>query len=97
MQPFRPKEAVNPGYVNAVDQGSYAGLADSALMCKHPDSFSQYFLDNKNKDNGCPESSLPFSYTAWSSKWYSPVCRGWYKDSKKAGNKGIISDPYMMA
>ena len=51
MQPLRPKEAVNPGYVNAVDQGSYAGLADSAVMCKHPDSFSQYFLENSKNYN----------------------------------------------
>ena len=82
MQPFRPLDAVNPGYVNAVDQGSYAGLEDSALMCKHPVSFSQYFVENDNKDYKCPKSSLPFDYLQWNSTWYSPVCRGWYKDSK---------------
>ena len=45
----------------------------------------------------CPASVLPFEYSGWDEKWYSPVCRGWFKDSLSAGNRGIISDPYMMA
>ena len=40
---------------------------------------------------------LPFDYNNWNEKWYSPVCRGWFQESMSAGNRGIISDPYMMA
>ena len=45
----------------------------------------------------CPESMLPFEYSNWNEKWYSPVCRDWFKESMSAGNRGMISDPYMMA
>ena len=67
-------------------------------MCDSPADFSGYFYhEMSSKSYHCPASELPFSYPDWNPKWYSPLCRGWYKASKTAGNRGIISDPYMMA
>lgn len=40
---------------------------------------------------------MPFDYKDWNPKWYNPLCRGWYKDSVKAEDSGIVSDPYLMA
>ena len=45
----------------------------------------------------CPASLLPFEFENWNPKYYNPVCRDWFKDSEKAQDKGIISDPYLMA
>ena len=45
----------------------------------------------------CPISALPFEHEAWNPKFYNPVCRDWFKDSVRAFDKGIISDPYSMA
>ena len=67
-------------------------------MCIRPAGFDSYF--NKpmsSKSYNCPSSEMPFDYENWNPKWYSPVCRDWYQDAEKAGNRGIISDPYMMA
>ena len=50
-------------------------------MCTHPSIFKNYYVGEvKDKDYLCPASELPFEYSDWNEKWYSPVCRGWFKD-----------------
>jgi hypothetical protein len=52
-----------------------------------------------------PTYSCPKSETTlrgeWNEKWYSPVCRGWYKQTKEnwdpVSKRGIITDLYLYA
>ena len=100
VPPFFPDASIRADYVNPVRprEGVYAGLEDSALMCEFTQLPSGWINTPMTSESyQCPASVLPFKYSAWDEKWYSPVCRGWFKDSFAAGNRGIISDPYMMA
>ena len=100
IQPFRPRGAVRRtcNALRGEDSKTYVGLEDSGSMCEHAAKFSSYFARPlKSESYQCPASMLPFEYPNWNPKWYSPLCRGWYKASKLAGNRGIVSDPYMMA
>ena len=98
MQPLIPEPAVNPGYVNPIDYGLYSGFVDSAIFCSHPAFFQSSFIAPMASESyNCPASLLPFEFENQNPKYYNPVCRDWFKDSEKAQDKGIISDPYLMA
>ena len=85
MRPLVPKSATTTGYVNPIDYGVYAGFADSAILCAHPLQFWSTSISAMTSESyDCPESLLPIEYPNWNPKYYSPVCRDWYKDSKKA-------------
>ena len=96
--PFMNEENVNAGYSNPKNIGSYIGLADSALLCVRPaESFDYYKNAMEQSDYSCPASEIPFSYPEWNEKWYSPVCRDWFKDQRASISHGIISDVYAFA
>ena len=100
MSRLRPRGSVRRTCNLALgeDLPTYVGLADSGGMCGHGAKYSAYFNKPlRSQSYQCPASTLPFDYPDWNPKWYNPLCRGWYKASEKAGNRGIISDPYMMA
>ena len=40
---------------------------------------------------------MPFEYSDWNEKWFSPVCRGWFKHSRDNPKHGTLSDLYLFA
>ena len=93
-----PQENVNAGYTNPMNYGSHIGFADSALLCTRPaEVFDYYMRPMKDPDYSCPATELPFSYPGWNEKWYSPVCRPWFKDQRDNISHGTLSDLYPFA
>ena len=56
-----------------------------------------YFEEMESPDYDCPGHSLPFSYPAWNSKWYSPLCRPWYNHQASEPGQNTLSDLYIFA
>ena len=70
----------NQDYVNLAGPRSFIGMADSGIFCNGPARLSPIFIRPLNISSyECPASSLPISYPDWNEKWYSPLCRGWYR------------------
>ena len=42
--PFTSEAHLNAGYTNEKDEGSYIGLAKSAILCTHPLDFNDYYI-----------------------------------------------------
>ena len=99
LHPLVPKAAILPGYLNPIGDGNiYTGFADSAVHCLRPLVFGGFLVGEMASDTyHCPASSLPFETQYWNPKFFNSVCRTWFKIAKTAKNKGIISDPFMMA
>ena len=73
-------------------------MANSAILCTHPVNYNSYYNESMtNKDYQCEEEDLPISMPDWDSKWYSPVCRNWFKDQKDNHTHGTLSDLYTFA
>ena len=79
--PFTSKAGINAGFANTQYDGSYIGMADSAVLCSHPTEKFDFFTQNMTIDDyKCIEEDLPIEPPEWYDKWYSPVCRDWFKD-----------------
>ena len=74
---------LHTNYANTISSGSFMGLQDSAMFCNSPFSVN-FFYDRPSGDPEyvCPESALPHSFPGWDPKWFSPVCRPWFKFQK---------------
>lgn len=67
-------------------------------MCTHPATFKKYYVEEMDDvDYSCPASELPFEYSDWNEKWYSPVCRDWFKEQRETLKHGTLSDLYLFA
>ena len=44
--PITSKAALNAGYVTTKDDGSYIGMANSAILCTHPIDFNDYYVQD---------------------------------------------------
>ena len=96
--PFTSKELLNAGYISPQDEGAYIGMLDSAILCTQPKDYNEYYNETmKSEDYNCPVENLPFDYSDWNSKWYSPVCRKWFKDQHENYDRGTLSDLYLFA
>ena len=51
-----------------------------------------YFCGDKED-----ESYLIETYNEWNQKWYSPLCRPWFKKQSKTIEYGTLTDPYLFA
>ena len=73
-------------------------MVDSGVLCTHPVNYNSYYTGPTSiADYTCEEAELPISPPEWDSKWYSPVCRDWFKDQKANPTHGTLSDVYMFA
>ena len=74
-------------YQRATADISLLVIHESAIQCSAPLTYAEYFFEDVKDpaDYSCTpdlnrtSSDLPFSYRTWNEKWYSPVCRDWYK------------------
>ena len=48
--PFTTEAAVNAGYAKIQDEGSFIGMANSAILCTHPVNYNAYY----NESMVCP-------------------------------------------
>jgi len=78
---------------------TYFGLKDG-FHCLGPMSNGESFnKPQTDKDYNCTRPNIP----NWQSKWYSPVCRTWYKqqktqwESNKKTRRGIMTSLYTFA
>lgn len=57
-------------------------MKDTGMFCDSPFIVNEFFHGalNADPDYSCPASEFPFEYKGWDPKWYSPLCRGWYKE-----------------
>ena len=93
--PFTSEAALNANYTKLSEPGSFIGMADSAVLCAHPIKYFDFYTQSEdNTDYNCLGSDLPITIPNWEEKWYSPVCRDWFKEQKAAPNHGTLSDIY---
>ena len=96
--PFTTEAGLNAGYAKIQDEGSFIGMANSAILCTHPVNYNAYYNSSMtNNDYLCEEEDLPINPPDWDSKWYSPVCRSWFKDQRDNPSHGTLSDLYTFA
>ena len=94
--PFTSEAGLNAGFTNTQYAGSYIGMADSAVLCSHPNERFDFFNESLDlTDYKCFEEDLPIEPPEWDEKWYSPVCRDWFKDQRAAPTQGTLSDLYI--
>lgn len=43
--PFTTEAALNAGYVLTGDEGSYMAMANSAILCTHPEDWNAYYVN----------------------------------------------------
>ena len=73
-------------------------MQDSAILCTHPKDFNDYYVNEMTTEGySCPISELPFEYSDWNEKWYSPVCRDWFKKQRDDKYHCTLSDLYIFA
>lgn len=79
--------------------GAFLGHKHSGLFCNTPFAINQFFnkpmVDDQNYV--CRASDLPHEFSNWNDKWYSPVCRGWYKEQEQKPKQNTLSDLYIFA
>lgn len=77
---------------------SYLGLAQSGIFCSAPVQVSKFhYSPQNNVDYSCPVEDLTHDYPNWHRKWYSPLCRPWYKEAKRQKSHNTLSDLYIQA
>ena len=60
--------------------GAYLAFKDTGLFCDTPLKVEDFFhTPIDSPDYSCPVSEMPFEYDDWNPKWYSHLCRSWYK------------------
>ena len=79
--------------------GSFLGQAETGMFCNTPLTVNQFFSSpmDGDPDYACPKSEFPHKYPTWNPKWYSPLCRGWYKEQKSKSSQNTLSDLYTFA
>ena len=93
--PFTSEAALGVSYTKLSEPGSFIGMADSAVFCSHPIKYFDFYTSiMTDKDYNCPKEELPITPPNWNEKWYSPVCRDWFKEQKATPNHGTLSDIY---
>ena len=93
--PFTSEAALNASYTKLSEPGSFIGMANSAVLCSHPIKYFDFYTKNEtDEDYNCSREDLPIDPPSWNEKWYSPVCRDWFREQKAAPNHGTLSDIY---
>ena len=76
--------------------GAYLAFKDSGLFCDTPLKVEDFFhAEIDSQDYSCPVSEMPFEYDDWNPKWYSHLCRSWYKLQEDKPNQNTIGDVYL--
>ena len=74
------------------------GVKKTGMICEVPVlSFDFY---NKDKDWSTPDydcefNELPFYYPGWDPKWYSPICRDWFKEQESHPTRNTLGEIYI--
>ena len=68
--------------VEYFSSGVFVGHKETGMFCNNPLTVQQFYHQAmiKDPDYVCDETAFPFEYDGWNNKWYSPLCRGWYKE-----------------
>ena len=73
--------ALSTGYSRPKGSHVYFGMNNSGIMCANPMRLVSYNFQPINSDTfNCPETDLALTFPEWNSKWYSPLCRPWFKN-----------------
>lgn len=95
-QVFISNLALNSSYTKAVPSEAYIGFNRSGLFCDWTSSSRSFFtqpLDTRGYE--CPSSMVsPKIKSQWSSSYYSPLCRTWFKGQKEGSLSSYVTSPY---
>ena len=91
-------KALVTDYAKAVGTEAFLGLSGSGMFCNAPFKLTSFTSGPVNDpEYSCPSENLPFADESWDSKYYSPLCRSWYKDQKNRPEQNTLSDLYLFA
>lgn len=74
------------------------GVKSTGMICEVPTlSFDFYNKDKEwsTAEYDCDFSELPFNYPGWDRKWYSPICRDWFKEQESHPTRNTLGDIYI--
>ena len=81
-----------------MSSGAFLGLKDSGIFCNLPLNLTPFVYEElQDPDYVCPVEEFPFEYKNWDNKWYSPLCRPWYKNQRENQKQNTMSDLYTFA
>ena len=91
-------EANNLDYAKPIGFQSFMSFADTTLLCQSPFKIGQYTRgEETDVEYSCPAENIPFQYDNWNPKWYSTVCRNWFKGQRDLPSQNTMSDLYLFA
>ena len=74
-------EALSELFQASFYQENYMAVANSGLMCKTPPRIEDLmYKEMQSQDYFCPVNETAINFPDWNPKYYSVLCRPWYKN-----------------